>query len=132
MTRCLVATVLLLLSGLGLASEAPRLVVGSKNFTESYILSEILAQLIESEGLAVKRRFGLGGTLICFEALRMGEIDAYVEYTGTASRVLLGLDHDATIDRLNADLREREVKFLGAFGFNNTYALALKKEAFLV
>ena len=129
MTRCLVAIVLLLLSGVGLASEAPRLVVGSKNFTESYILSEILAQLIESEGLAVKRRFGLGGTLICFEALRAGEIDAYVEYTGTASRVLLGLDHDATIDRLNADLREREVKFLGAFGFNNTYALALKKEA---
>ena len=129
MIRTLLATVLLLLSGLGLTDEASPLVIGSKNFTESYILSEILAQLIESEGIAVERRFGLGGTLICFEALSAGEIDAYVEYTGTASRVLLGLDSDAPVDRLNVDLVKRGVEFLAPFGFNNTYALALKSEA---
>ena len=124
----LLGTGLLLLSGFGWADETPPLVIGSKNFTESYILSEILAQLVEAEGLAVERRFGLGGTLIGFNALRAGEIDAYVEYTGTASRVLLGLDSDATIDRMNVDLRQRGVRFLDPFGFNNTYALALKAE----
>jgi osmoprotectant transport system permease protein len=118
-----------MLAGLGSASEVRPLVIGSKNFTESYILSEILAQLIEAEGLAVERRFGLGGTLISFDALRGGEIDAYVEYTGTVSQAILGLSADATIVQLNLDLQERGVGFLGPFGFNNTYALALKAEA---
>ncbi len=53
--------------------------VASKNFNESYILSEIASQLLESRGYTVERRFGLGGTLICFEALSNGEIDVYVE-----------------------------------------------------
>ena len=128
MIRRLLGTVLLLLSGLGWAGEAPPLVIGSKNFTESYVLAEILVQLIQAEGLAVERRFGLGGTMISFDALRAGEIDAYVEYTGTVSQAILGLDTDATVSRLNVDLRERGVRFLGPFGFNNTYALALKAE----
>jgi osmoprotectant transport system permease protein len=61
------------------------IVVGSKNFTEQLILGEIVAQQIEREtGLSVRRRLNLGGTLICDRALRSGDIDVYVEYTGTA------------------------------------------------
>ena len=61
------------------------IVVGSKNFTEQLILGEIVAQTIEREtGLPVQRRLNLGGTLICDRALLTGDIDVYVEYTGTA------------------------------------------------
>ena len=61
------------------------IVVGSKNFTEQNILGELVAQTIEREtGLPVDRRLNLGGTLICDVALRSGDIDVYVEYTGTA------------------------------------------------
>ncbi len=66
--------------------------VGSKDFNEGYLLSEVVAQLLEHAGYDVERRFGLGGTLICYEALKHHEIDVYVEYTGTISRAILKLD----------------------------------------
>ena len=74
-------------SGLGAQSEP--IVVGSKNFTESYVLGEVMALLLESRGIPVERRFGFGGTLVAFEALRAGEIDVYAEYTGTISQTIL-------------------------------------------
>jgi glycine betaine/choline ABC-type transport system substrate-binding protein len=58
---------------------AERVVVGSKNFNEGYLLSEVVAQLLERAGYDVERRFGLGGTLICYDALKHGEIDVYIE-----------------------------------------------------
>ena len=64
-------------------SNSQTISVGAKNFNEGYLLSEILAQLIEINGFQVERKFNLGGTLICFEALRNREIDLYPEYTGT-------------------------------------------------
>jgi len=70
--------------------DAPgRIVIGSKNFTESRILGEMLAMLVEDHtNLSVEHRSGLGGTLVCFAALQSGEIDLYPEYTGTGwSRV---------------------------------------------
>jgi len=68
-----------------------RIVVGAKNFTEQVILAELLAQHLESRlSLDVERRVNLGGALIAHEALRAGEIDIYVEYTGTALTVVLG------------------------------------------
>jgi len=66
-----------------------RLVVGSKNFTEQRVLGELIAQTAESVGLRVKRRLDLGGTFVCDAALRAGQIDAYVEYTGTALTAVL-------------------------------------------
>src|SRR6185295_12539618 len=60
------------------------IVVGSKNFTEQIVLGELIAQAIEAEGVPVSRRLNLGGTFICDRALRSGDIDLYVEYTGTA------------------------------------------------
>lgn len=102
--------------------------VASKNFNESYILSEIASQLLESRGYTVERRFGLGGTLICFEALSNGEIDLYVEYTGTLSQAILKLDHDATFAELNAEIESRGMRLLEPFGFNNTYAMVVKRQ----
>ena len=58
--------------------------VGSKNFTEQIVLGEIVAQQLEHAGLTVERRFNLGGTFICDRALRSGDLDVYVEYSGTA------------------------------------------------
>jgi osmoprotectant transport system substrate-binding protein len=61
------------------------IVVASKNFTEQNILGELLAQQIESAtGLKVSRRLDLGGTFVCHQAMLAGQVDAYVEYTGTA------------------------------------------------
>ena len=65
-------------------SGEPTIVVGSKNFTEQVILGELLAQAFERQGLQVTRRLNLGGTFIADRAIRSGDIDAYVEYTGTA------------------------------------------------
>ena len=102
--------------------------IGSKNFNENYLLAEMLAQLLESEGIQVERRFGLGGTLICFEALKNGEIDIYVEYTGTLSQAIFNLPVSATNQNLQAQLSQSGLVMLDAFGFNNTYALAVRQE----
>lgn len=115
---------LLLLLPLATAAERP-IRVGSKNFTESYLLGEIVAQLLEGEGLAVTRRFGLGGTLICYEALVAGEIDLYVEYTGTITEVMLSTPVAPERDALRAPLAERGLQPLPELGFDNTYALVL-------
>lgn len=110
-------------------------VIGSKNFTESRLLAEIMAQLIESNlGLEVVRRTNLGGTALVFAALQSGEIDLYPEYTGTGWSVLLRRS-DKVQDPLRAYVtvqREFESRFglewLSPFGFNNSYALAMTAE----
>src|SRR5205823_7423874 len=72
-------------SALGSASRDTVIRVGSKNFTEQIILGELVAQRLEAAGgIKVERRLNLGGTFICDRALRSGDIDVYVEYTGTA------------------------------------------------
>jgi len=104
--------------------------VGAKHFNEGYILSEMISELLESKGYNVERNFNLGGTLVCFEALKNNQIDIYPEYTGTLSLEILKLDHNASIDELNDKLkREYELEISQPYGFNNTYALAIKQEA---
>ncbi len=108
-------------------SAEETVVIGSKNFNESYVLAEVLARLIEEEGFTVERRFGLGGTLVCYEALRTGEIDLYVEYTGTLEQVILkGSSLNPTVESLNERIDD-DLLVLESFGFNNTYAMALKE-----
>ena len=104
------------------------IVVASKNFTESYLLGEIIAQRLEQAGMEVDRRFGLGGTLICFEALLAGEIDVYVEYSGTLEQTILKLGQRTSILGLNEHLLSRGLSLLSPLGFNNTYAIAVRKE----
>ena len=110
-----------------LAAGGEPLVVASKDFNESYILGEIMAQLLESDGFEVERRFGLGGTLICYEALRTGEVDLYVEYTGTLATAILKREERLDIPALNALLADEGLRLLPPLGFNNTYALAMPR-----
>lgn len=122
-----IGAVVLLLWSLA-ADGSERIVVGSKNFNEGYLLSEVVAQLLEHAGYQVDRKFGLGGTLICYDALKKGEIDVYVEYTGTIAQAILKLDSTPGTQELNVALAPDGVEALGSFGFDNTYALAMKAD----
>ncbi|MFI5212312.1 MAG: glycine betaine ABC transporter substrate-binding protein, partial [Ignavibacteria bacterium] len=103
--------------------------VGSKHFNESYILGEIISQLFESKGYKVERNFNLGGTLVCFESLRNNQIDIYPEYTGTISEAILKLTDKIEPENLNEKLKTGYSLEIGkSFGFNNTYAFAVKKK----
>ena len=129
----LLSCVLVVLPGCRV-SRAQRIVVGSKNFTEQIILAELLAQQIESRtGLPVERRVNLGGTLICQQALRAGEIDLYVEYTGTALTTVLGErpsnDPAEVYDRVRKAYSERfDLELTEPLGFNNTFAIVVRGE----
>lgn len=125
------AAVLLLLA---VQASVPRpVVVASKPFGESYILAEIFAQLLEARGLAVDRRPGLGATEIAFRALRTGAIDVYPEYTGTGLLAILGerprRDPREVYDLVSREFRRRwKVRWLPPLGFENTYAIAVRRE----
>ncbi|WP_279244459.1 glycine betaine ABC transporter substrate-binding protein [Candidatus Litorirhabdus singularis] len=99
-------------------------VVASKAFTESHILAEITAQLLEARGFEVERKLGLGGSMIAFEGLRQGELDVYPEYTGTLTEAILKQPELSRAD-LNAALAERGLVFRVELGFNNSYAIAV-------
>jgi len=108
--------------------------IGTKNFTEQLILGEIMAQLIESRtDLVVERRFNLGGTMICHGALVNGEIDVYAEYTGTALTAILNApvisDPDKAFHFVAEAYHKRfGLRWLKAFGFNNTYAITVRED----
>ena len=112
-----------------LTVEAQTLRVGAKHFNEGYILSEMLAQLLEDRGFKVERKFNLGGTVVCFEALRKGEIDVYPEYTGSLAEEILKSKQRLGHAELHARLQnELGLVISPPFGFNNTYALAVGKQ----
>src|SRR3982751_4744622 len=101
-------------------------VIGSKNFTEQIILSELLAQQIEARtDLRVRRQFNLGGTFVAHQALVSGNIDAYVEYTGTALTAILhappSTDRETVYRTVREAYHERyHVEWLPPLGFTNT------------
>jgi osmoprotectant transport system permease protein len=119
------------------AAVAARVIVASKPFGESYLLAEMLAQLLESRGIRVERRPGLGATEIVFAALREGAIDVYPEYTGTG---LLAVLHDSLTDSLATDPRRvyahvsrafsdrYGIRWLPPLGFQNGYAIAVRRD----
>src|SRR5450432_1576100 len=115
-----------LLCAAALAAEPP-LNVGSKRFTESYILGEIIRQTAQSAGetTAVHQQ-GLGNTAIVLNALTTGSIDVYPEYTGTIAREILKLDTVPPLPELNAKLASMGLAVGVPLGFNNTYALAMR------
>jgi osmoprotectant transport system permease protein len=121
-----------LLLGAAGAGAAPDGVirVGSKSFTESYILAEVAAQIIEQVGEArVERRVGLGGTGLTYRALESGAIDLYPEYTGTLALVLLKDASLATPEAIRERLRPGGLTVSASLGFVNTYALAVRADA---
>lgn len=131
-------TGVLVLSFLLISSCAPshpnRIVIGSKNFTESMILAELAAQQIESRThLKVERRFYLAGTYICHQAILAGRIDLYPEYTGTALAAILKQkaegDKDDVYRRVKSEYESKFGLTLGPpFGFNNTFAMEIRGE----
>ncbi len=120
------------------SARADKVVVGSKNFSESRLLAEMFAQLIESRtSLQVERRFNLAGTAICFGALESGDIDLYPEYTGTGFVTLLNLPVASGPDALSPaqvlavvrrEFRARhDMEWLGPLGFENAYEVAVTR-----
>jgi osmoprotectant transport system substrate-binding protein len=115
-------------------SHTGRIVVGSKNFTESFILGEIFAQQIEAHTqLKVDRRFYLAGTYICQQAILAGRVDLYPEYTGTALTAILkqpaSSDKEDVYQRVKSEYERRFNLTLGpALGFNDTFAMEIRGE----
>ena len=110
------------------------IIVGSKNFTEQVILGELLAQHLEKQtGLRVERRFYLGGTYICQQAMLGGRIDVYVEYTGTALTAILkqpaGHDPQDVYNKVKAQYALRfNLDVMPSLGFNDTFVLVVRGE----
>jgi len=128
--RALLALLVCVAAGCGGGST---IAVGSKNFTEQLVLGELVAQTIEAAGLPVERRPGLGGTFVCDTALRAGQLDVYVEYTGTALTAILKEQPDADPGRVLARVREAYaaagLTWTAPLGFDDTFAMVVRADA---
>jgi len=108
--------------------------VGGKHFTEQEIIGEIIVLLLERKmQITIQRKLNLGGTMICFNALRSGDVDLYVEYTGTGLLNILNRenirDADKTYRIVKKVFKEKyHLIWLDPLGFNNTYTLTMRKD----
>ena len=102
--------------------------IGSKAFTESVVLAEIVAHLAENEGLEAEHIEGLGGTRLLWEALLAGQIDIYPEYTGTMSEEIFAGQGVRGVPALRAKLAESRLEMTAPLGFNNTYVIGMKED----
>ncbi len=124
---------LVIAAGLSSCSHSDRVVVGSKNFTEQVIMGEMLAQQIERKThLPVDRKLNLGGTIVCHEALTAGQIDTYVEYTGTGLTAILkeppAKDSNLAYQTVKDAYKSRfGIEWTEPLGFNNTFAIIVRK-----
>jgi len=127
-TRGTIAAVLILLApAMALGSAVT---VGSKAFPESWILSETLARAMRAEGVApVEHRNNLGGTEIVFQALRSGAVDVYPEYTGTILEVVLHNPRRLSLPEMRAELARQGLGVSDPIGFNDSYAIAVTRQA---
>jgi osmoprotectant transport system permease protein len=133
------AVAVLAIGGLAAASAAGSsgrggvLRVGSKNFTEQIVLGELVAQQLERvTGLTVERRLNLGGTFICDRAVRAGDIDVYVEYTGTADTAVfknaVETDPAKVLERVRQRYADGGLTLMPPLGFENTFAILVRGE----
>ncbi len=112
------------------------IVIGSKDFGENIVLGELFAQLIEKNTeLKVTRKLNMGGTFVCFEAIKKGDIDIYPEYTGTGLTAQLKMDVVGDPDEAYHIVSEEfdkqfDITWLNPLGFNNTYTLAVTNEIY--
>jgi osmoprotectant transport system permease protein len=120
------------LAPLGLTAAAPeRYVIGAKNFSEQYILAELISDRLKRAGAATELKEDLGSS-IAYTALKAGEIDTYVDYSGTLwANILKRTDNpgrQAVLSQLTRELKARDgVTVLGSLGFENAYALAMRR-----
>ncbi|WP_428001250.1 glycine betaine ABC transporter substrate-binding protein [Acidovorax sp.] len=107
---------------------AEQLAIGSKRFTESYILGEVITQAARQGGATAEHRQGLGNTAVVVEALKTGSIDVYPEYLGTVEREILKLPTGSSREAIDQKLREMGLALGVPLGFSNGYALAASAE----
>lgn len=118
----------------GMFANKDKIVIASKNFNEQLILGNMISTLIEENtDIEVERKMNLGGTSIAFNALKAGEVDIYVEYTGTALVNIMNKESTTDKDEAYNTVKEEfksnyNLTWLKPLGFNNTYTLAVKKE----
>ena len=132
----LLAAALLAAALTGCGADENTVTVASKQFTESILLGEMYAQLIEAKtDLKVERKLNLGGTSVCMPAMQNGEIDVYFEYSGTAYNEILdqelqpGMTADEILEAARTGLDEQEgITMFDPLGLNNTFAVAMKTE----
>ena len=131
--RTVAAALLIVAIGTAVAAwpHPERIIVGSKNFTEQVVLGELMAQAIERyAGLPVDRRLNLGGTFICDRAIQSGDIDLYVEYSGTALTAIfkqpVERDPRAVLERVRQRYADTGRSMLAPLGFNNTFAILVR------
>ncbi len=131
----LVIIIFSLFSATALMQMPKKVVLGSKLFNEQYILAHMIAHLMRDNGIEADVKESLGGTMINYEALKKGNIDAYVEYTGTAYNVILKLppleqwDPDYIYEEVEQGLMEQDgIAIAARFGFRDDYAIALHKD----
>lgn len=126
-----ILTALIAVGLIASARPAGAIVVGSKNFTEQIVLGELVAQTLERfGGVRVDRRLNLGGTFICDRALQSGDIDVYVEYTGTALAAIFkagaGPRREDVLDTVRDQYARTGRTVLSPLGFNNTFAMLVR------
>ncbi|MGL6197469.1 MAG: glycine betaine ABC transporter substrate-binding protein [Lachnospiraceae bacterium] len=115
-------------------TEEKTIVIGGKDFTEQSIVANMAADIIEAEtDITVDRQLALGGTQVSFSALKSGEIDLYIEYSGTAYGDTLGNSPSSDVEQVYNTVKEEfkeqyDIEVLKQMGFNNTFALAVKQE----
>jgi osmoprotectant transport system permease protein len=110
------------------STQAQEVVVGSKMFTESVVLGEVMSHLGRNAGASVIHRRELGGTRVLWSALLKGDIDLYPEYTGTLSQEILAGENLKTEEEIRARLAKMGIAMSQPLGFNNTYALGMVEE----
>ena len=128
----LVAASLALALFAGNAAAQQPLRIGSKNFTEQFVLAELYAQALEASGFKVERKINLGGTLIAHKALEEKQIDMYPEYTGTMLLAVLKqevmTDQKAVYDKVKAEYATKGLVLLNEAPMNNTYNMVVRPE----
>jgi osmoprotectant transport system substrate-binding protein/osmoprotectant transport system permease protein len=120
-----IAVALAILASSALAEP---ILIGSKKFTESYVLAEIAKRSLENAGLTTEHRQGMGGTIILWQALKGNQIAVYPEYTGTIGEEILK-SPTASVGEMREELAKLGVGMTGELGFNNTYALVMRRAA---
>ena len=110
------------------SSLADPIVIGSKKFTESYVLGEIAKRTLNDAGIPAEHRQGMGGTIIVWQALRGAQIDAYPEYTGTIAEEILKDQQLHSAAAIRDALSKFGVGMTEPLGFNNTYALIMRRD----
>lgn len=126
--QVLLALFILVLGAVPAITAAEPVVVGSKKFTESYVLGEIARLQLQQAGFKPRHRQGIGATGIVWTALQRGDISLYPEYTGTISEEILKSDTPLTSQSMRQALSEFNIGMTDSLGFNNTYAIVMRRQ----